>query len=411
MIRSITLGVPLSSTSLYVIEETILKFHMMVMAKIAAKNWLARTVRITLPPLTEAQEAQAHRIPAQINSVSRIAEKCGIRWFCLPLDLVKSVRRKERLRVALESLLREQKMFLNLMVADADSIGVNAVHDSAKFILNLSRKSNNGFDNFRVGVSCNCPPNAPFFPFSRHEGEGFRFSFALETTAIALSLSEQVNSGQMTLQDFCTTFITALTTRLKEINAFGQELALSSGLEYAGLDAALAPLPDGKTSIGKLLENLGASPAGCHGTLFLTSLLTDAIRASIQLSQAKVTGFNGVMFSLLEDDYLAKANNRRGISIASLNAYASLCGCGLDMVPVPGITFQEDITAIILDIAALAVRLQKPLGARILPIPNKTVNELTELNLDFLCDSRVMEVFTGDSTLNSAGPVWQYAHH
>ena len=215
----------------------------------------------------------------------------------------------------------------------------------------------------------------------------------------------------MTLMEFSANFISALTDRLLEMEAFGQELGLSSNVEYAGLDASLAPFPDGKTSIGKLLENLGASPTGSHGTLFLTSLLTDVIKTSVHRSKAKVTGFNGVMYSLLEDDFLAKANNRRNITIASLNSYATLCGCGLDMIPVPGSTLHEDIAAMILDIAAMSVRLEKPLGARILPIPNKAVNEMTELNLDFLCDSRVMDVFHGDSTLNSAGPVWQYLSH
>lgn len=408
MIRSITLGIPLHSASLHAIEETTRRFHLAAMEGVAARSWPARTVRITLPPVTEEQEACAGNIPAQLRSVGSVADACGIRWFCLPLDLVKSARRAERLAMAFESLLREKRMFLNLMISDADTIGIDAVHDVAKFMLNLSRKSNNGFDNFRIGASCNCPPNAPFFPFSRHEGDSFRFSFALETTDLALKLSEEVSSRRLTLKEFSAELVSQLTSRLLEMETFGQELALRTGVEYAGLDASLAPFPDGTTSIGKLLENLGASPSGSHGTLFLTSLLTDVIKASVRRSKAKVTGFNGVMYSLLEDDYLAKANNRKDITIASLSSYAALCGCGLDMIPVPGSALHEDIASIILDVAAMSVRLEKPLGARILPIPNKAVNEMTELNLDFLCDSRVMEVFHGDSALNSAGPVWQY---
>ena len=54
--------------------------------------------------------------------------------------------------------------------------------------------------------------------------------------------------------------------------------------------------------------------------------------------------------------------------------------------------FAEDLAGLVLDIATLAVRLRKPLGVRVLPVPNKAVNEYTELNLDFLCDSRVMRI-------------------
>jgi len=408
MIRAITLGVPITTASIREVEETIQSYQETTKLLIAERQWPARTARITLPPLREEHEDQVHALPSQLASISRIADKCGVRWFCLPVDLLSGSQFKSRLNMAFESLIRERKMFLNLMVADEQKIGISAATEVAKLMLNVSRKSNNGFDNFRVGVSCNCPPNAPFFPFSRHEGDRFRFSFALETTDIALDISELVKKRKIGLKEFSETFVSALQQRLQEIDDFGNHLAIVSGVEYAGLDAALAPFPNGKTSIGRLLDNLGASPAGSHGTLFLTSLLTDAIRSAIARSQALVTGFNGVMYSILEDDYLAQANNCRKITINSLSAYSTLCGCGLDMIPIPGTTFHEDIAAVILDTAALAVRLKKPLGVRLLPIPNKAVNEFTEFNLDFLCDSRVMEIDTGGSTLYSNEPVWQY---
>ena len=69
-----------------------------------------------------------------------------------------------------------------------------------------------------------------------------------------------------------------------------------------------------------------------------------------------------------------------------------MCGCGLDMLPVPGNVLPEEMASIILDLAATASRLDKPLGFRVLPIPNKQVNESTEFDMDFLTNTRVLGV-------------------
>lgn len=409
MIRAITLGVPYTNFSVHDTEKKLLGFHTLAKSLLEKQHWPLRTTRITLPPLTEQEEKNPNLIPAQLASIGRIAEKCGMRWFCLPIDLLSGETSKSRLKAVLDSLTRESRMFVNLMTADSHHISIEGAAEAATFILKVSKKSNNGFDNFRIGASCNCRPNAPFFPFSRHEGDSFRFSLALETTDIALLLSEKVRFQQMSLADFHTEFVSALKRRLEEIEAFAHELSKLSSIEYFGLDAALAPFPDGSTSVGRLLENLGAAPIGSQGTLFITSLLTDGLRAAITQSKVKTTGFNGVMFSVLEDDYLAKANSQKRLDINALSAYSTMCGCGLDMIPIPGASFAEDISAIILDTAALAVRLQKPLGVRLLPIPNKAINERTEFNLDFLCDSRVMGVEPSDMPIYQKPSKWQYS--
>ncbi|MBN9403400.1 MAG: aldehyde dehydrogenase family protein [Burkholderiales bacterium] len=58
---------------------------------------------------------------------------------------------------------------------------------------------------------------------------------------------------------------------------------------------------------------------------------------------------------------------------------------------------------------ALNYTVRKPLGVRVLPIPTRTVNEMTQLNLDFLCDSRVMDVGISASAPMLSGGAWRYA--
>ena len=126
--------------------------------------------------------------------------------------------------------------------------------------------------------------------------------------------------------------------------------------------------------------------------LLITSYLTNIIKSSIKKSKVKSVGFNGVMYSVLEDDFLAASAKAKNISLDSLALYSSGCGCGLDMIPLPGDVFDEEIASIILDIASLAISLDKPLGVRLLPIRGKRVNEMTEFNYDFLVDTRIFEI-------------------
>jgi uncharacterized protein (UPF0210 family) len=304
----------------------------------------------------------------------------------------------------LSTLLREERLFTNLIVAKDKTISLRGARSTAEFILSVSRKSRKGYDNFRLGASCECLPNTPFFPFSRHEGLDLAFSLALETTEIAL----EVARGTRSLEQFQSEFVERLSERLVETDRFASELSTKTGARYAGLDCSLAPFPDGKTSVGRLLELLGADPFGSHGTVFLTALLTDCLKTSISSTGVRSTGFNGVMYSVLEDDILSRASRRRRLDISALNLFATMCGCGLDMIPVPGDVLVDDIELAILDTATLAVRLNKPLGVRLLPIPEHTLNEMTEFNMDFLCDARVFNLPGSDSHLVFDETQWAF---
>lgn len=51
---------------------------------------------------------------------------------------------------------------------------------------------------------------------------------------------------------------------------------------------------------------------------------------------------------------------------------------GLDTIPVPGDISLKQLERIILDTAALGVRLDKPLTARLLPVPGKSAGDPAE---------------------------------
>ena len=77
------------------------------------------------------------------------------------------------------------------------------------------------------------------------------------------------------------------------------------------------------------------------------------------------------MLPVLEDSVLADRSQNNHFTIKDLLLYSSVCGTGLDTVPLPGDIRAEDLVPLLMDISALSLRLNKPLdrppdaGARV----------------------------------------------
>ena len=53
---------------------------------------------------------------------------------------------------------------------------------------------------------------------------------------------------------------------------------------------------------------------------------------------------------------------------------------------------EEELAGILLDVAALAMRLDKPLTARLMPIPGARAGDLTEFDFAYFANGRVLDV-------------------
>jgi uncharacterized protein (UPF0210 family) len=399
MIRALTIGLPLGDLGTAEIADGVQRLLAVSAEAFSRLQISVRTTRFTLPALGLDGEPEGE-VLSRLQWVDELARKTSTRWFCLPFNLLAPGPRQGRSFAAVDTISRFDRAFVNLILAENRTIAVDAVDDAARIVLAVSRKSTNGFDNFRVGASFNCPPNAPFFPFSRHEGSRVAFSLALETTPIALAALQKCDRPR-DASALRQALIDALVPPLRAIDDAAKLLAERSETDYRGVDASFAPLPSGGVSVAELVERLIEAPIGSHGSVFATATLTDALREALVRSRVVTAGFNGVMYSLLEDAVLARANNTRRIDLDALLAMSTVCACGIDMVPVPGVAFPEEIGALMLDVAALSSALDKPLGVRLLPIPNAAVSDLTKLNQDFLCDSRVLGLTSNDRRVES----------
>jgi uncharacterized protein (UPF0210 family) len=148
-----------------------------------------------------------------------------------------------------------------------------------------------------------------------------------------------------------------------------------------GLDPTPAPLGD--VSIGAAIEKFIGAKFGSSGTLTAAAVITQAVR-SVPVKQI---GYSGLMLPVLEDNLLARRWSEGAYGIDALLAYSSICGTGLDTVPLPGDVSEEQIARIIGDIAELAVKWHKPLTARLQPVYGKKPGDRTEFDDPFLANA------------------------
>jgi len=64
----------------------------------------------------------------------------------------------------------------------------------------------------------------------------------------------------------------------------------------------------------------------------------------------------------------------------------------LDTIPLPGDITEKKLFALLLDIASLSIALDKPLSARLMPIPGKRIGEMTQYQFEYFANSRIMEI-------------------
>tara|TARA_Y100000589_G_C27197775_1_gene647763 strand:+ start:4822 stop:6015 length:1194 start_codon:yes stop_codon:yes gene_type:complete len=347
------------------------------------KSFDIKTLRINI---IFSQNISITSLPSLINTLKYLESlfrSSSIDWFSMSLNSFQFENIDNISEIIKTIITKINTIFIHLIVDKTDQ---SLIYAYSKTIIDISRLSNNGFDNFRLGISNGKTRNTPFFPFSNFK-KPLSYSVGLETLGSLIDKCYE-NSNN----NFAENLIQYKNELIDILHELNNLLVNNSIINYEGIDASLAPIPRTNQSIGLLYELLSVNTLGNLGSLSITSRLTNLINESFKLSGAKKAGFNGVMFSPLEDEWLAKQSCEGILRIESLLLYSTVCGCGLDMVPVPGEIFSETIGSIICDVITLSEKLNKPLGVRILPIPGKFSNDKTTFNHEFLSDMKIFNI-------------------
>lgn len=385
-IRSVTIGVNPESQPFETLEARLNTFRSCAANAFDSLGMEIQTWRLVLPAAEPTPDFSRFTMGNRIAAIERIASQAGIRWLCQPFRCISGWSKAELTATSLELIRRHPNLFVHFLVGEKGHIYWEMLESVSKIILSVSRLSANGFDNFRVGAGCHIRPNTPFFPFSYHVGKD-GFSLAVEIIGLLKSIARKFPAVSVT--ELREIWVQALVEACRDIGKIAAAIEQESGWEFKGMDISLAPYPGSDKSVANLIENIGPRHTGQSGTVAITAILTDILKTALDRSGVRLAGFNGVMYSVMEDEGLAAANNARHLTLEKLMNFSTVCGCGIDMVPLAGGVFPEEIANILLDTATLALRLNKPLGVRVLPIPMKVSNELTDFNHDFLVNTRI----------------------
>lgn len=336
-----------------------------------------QTTRLALPPFPDwwdRDRATAENLAAQWQEV-------GFDYISLgPVQLRHDATWLERLP---EIIGTADVLFAGAEIADlSGQIDVGRCLAVANLIQEASKLYDNGFGNLYLAALANCSPGAPFFPVAFHRGGDPHFAIAVESADLAVTAVKSASS----LAEARRNLVEAIEAEAGKVSAAADELSAAFGFPFSGIDFSLAPFPEADKSLAGAMEGLGLSNVGGAGSLFAAAFITEAIdRADFPRC-----GFSGLMLPVLEDSVLAARAAEGQLSISDLLSYAAVCGVGLDTIPLPGDVSRETLAGILLDVAALAVRLDKPLTARLMPMPGLAAGDPIHFDFPYFADSRVM---------------------
>ena len=163
-------------------------------------------------------------------------------------------------------------------------------------------------------------------------------------------------------------------TRMGEL--IGREAAKALGAEFGIVDLSLAPTPIRNDSVGEVLEEMGLSSVGAHGTTACLAMLNDAVKKGGTMASSHVGGLSGAFIPVSEDIGMIEAVRSGALSLDKLEAMTSVCSVGLDMIAIPGSTSAATVSAIIADEAAIGVINNKTTAVRVIPVAGKEKGEV-----------------------------------
>ena len=239
-----------------------------------------------------------------------------------------------------------------------------------------------GFGNLRFTALAHVGPGTPFFPAAYHDGGPPAFAIATQAADLAVDACRHAHDATEAHHNL----VTALERDGARLAAVAERLAAEHSLRFGGIDFSPAPYPDPQISIGAALERLSGQPLGAPGTLAAAATLASALDEA----DFPHAGFCGMMMPVLEDPILAQRAAEGRYGVGELLQWSAVCGTGLDTVPLPGDATTDALARVLLDMAALSIRLHKPLTARLMPLPGKAAGDPVHFDFPYFADGGVL---------------------
>ena len=285
-------------------------------------------------------------------------------------------------------------VFASVVISGFEVVNGWVLQPVADAIKEIAENTENGFGNLRFAALGHCQAGIPFFPAAYAEfGDSPPrpgSALAIECADLALNASQQMRSPA----DAANALTWNIEREAMRIETALKNIEAETHFGFAGCDWSLATHPDDACSVGAAIETLTGAPFGEWGTLSAIAILTNAIKRA----NVRYVGFSGVFLPLLEDAVLAKRTRDIG-DLQKLLLYCSVCGSGLDTVPLAGDVPTQSIAALLGDVATLALQLKKPLTARLMPIPGLRAGDPTRFDFPYLVNGHALGLTGGGTAL------------
>lgn len=381
-VRTITAGVELSSALELERVEAAVAFLTRAKRAFESAGYEVQTIRVAVNPVI-ASLTPAARDKA-LDQLRRIDELVASRGAIFNIGPIVTEDRSDDGLVEWSQALVKATRSISFSTALATPDGgvlPQVAATTAKIMIALANALPDGMANFRFAAAANIPAGTPFFPVAWHRGPE-SFAIGLEGASVVERAFASMRIGD----DATEKLRSALDEVLTPVERFATEIALRERRQYLGIDTSPAPAKD--RSIAAAIEALTRTPFGSAGTLEACSIITAALKSV----SVRTCGYSGLMLPVLEDPLLAQRAAENRYSIRDVLLYSSVCGTGLDVVPIPGNTSPDTIDGLLRDVASLATRLRKPLSARLFLVPGKKAGDMARFDDPVLTDSVVMKL-------------------
>ncbi|HVB72013.1 MAG TPA: DUF711 family protein [Ktedonobacteraceae bacterium] len=387
-VRTITLGLadahPLSFDSIKYAAGALRQAS----ARYSEAGYEVQTVRLsTRAVLDDLADWSAAALLRYARELQHMLDDVGLEFCSLgPAQAARPDFPLDRLDLVADMLAATTAISMTVQLATNEhNPRMEAALRCADVMKRLAVETAEGFGNFRFAALACVAPGCPFFPSSYHAGPT---SLALGTQSVGIVAGEVqslrlADNSPLDLALASEHIKDALVEHLTPLVVLGQRFAAEQQMAFAGID--LSPAPLGADSIAGALELFGYGKIGSPGTVAVVAALTHALKHTT----LPTCGYCGVMLPVLEDAILGQRWQEGLLHVHQLLLYSAVCGTGLDTIPLPGNTEAEVIARLLLDVATLAVRLKKPLSARLFPVPGKISGEPTAFTSPYLTNTLV----------------------
>ena len=257
-------------------------------------------------------------------------------------------------------------------------INMDAVKLVGEIIKETAEITPEGFGCAKVVIFCNAVEDNPFMAGAFHgSGEADAvINVGVSGPGVVKAALENHEAETLTEIAEIVKKTAFKITRIGEL--IGQKASQMLGIPFGILDLSLAPTPAVGDSVARILEEMGLSVTGTHGTTAALALLNDAVKKGGMMASSAVGGLSGAFIPVSEDEGMIAAATNGVLTLDKLEAMTAVCSVGLDMIAVPGDTSATTISGIIADEAAIGMINTKTTAVRIIPVPGGKVGDSVE---------------------------------